>query len=195
MKLTWRDFNAQIGTIHGEPVLDICCPVTDCPWYHRLDSDDARDSGRLGDYRRLAKEHLAERHEKPAIPPMRLNELVLDAIREATRPLTAERPAGLIVQQAKVLAKRPPEPDEQRPAPSDAAARYTAAAALLDELPVLIRERMRARGISYRTVATEAGIASNSSVHRVAYGHGAHTDTATALLRWLARPTPTEELP
>lgn len=82
----------------------------------------------------------------------------------------------------------------ERPAPSDAA-RYADAADLLDELPVLIRERMRAHGISYRQVAAEAGIASSGTAHRVAYGHGAHTDTATALLRWLARPTPTEEMP
>jgi hypothetical protein len=69
------------------------------------------------------------------------------------------------------------------------------AADLLVELPVLVRERMDARRISYRTVAAEAGIPSNSTVHRAVYGLGTSKDTAVALLRWLARTTPTEPQP
>jgi fermentation-respiration switch protein FrsA (DUF1100 family) len=70
---------------------------------------------------------------------------------------------------------------------------YTAAADLLDALPVLLRTRRAACDLSLRAVAAQAGLGT-MTVRRAEYGDGITAQTAAALMRWLAQPaTRTQE--
>lgn len=63
---------------------------------------------------------------------------------------------------------------------------YSEILAVLDALPLIVREARRRRGLSFRGVADEAGV-SFSTVMRVEEGViDCRLDSAKALLRWAA---------
>lgn len=61
---------------------------------------------------------------------------------------------------------------------------YAEMAAVLDNLPLLLREARRARGLSERAAAAQIGLAF-STVHRMEHRAGYHVNAAVAVLRWL----------
>lgn len=62
---------------------------------------------------------------------------------------------------------------------------YAAVAAVLEDLPRLVRQARERRGMSAREVACRIGVG-HTTVRRVEDGHGCNSTTAVALLRWLA---------
>lgn len=62
---------------------------------------------------------------------------------------------------------------------------YAAVAAVLEDLPRLVRQARERRGMSAREVACRIGVG-HTTVPRVEAGNGCNTVTAIALLRWLA---------
>lgn len=63
---------------------------------------------------------------------------------------------------------------------------YTEFATLVEQLPILIRERRRAKGLSLRDAGLEIGV-SFSTVTRMESGGDASTVSLVAVLRWLDR--------
>lgn len=64
---------------------------------------------------------------------------------------------------------------------------YGELASVLDNLPILVREARRARGLSVRAAATQIGC-SFSTVHRFENGDDVNLSNAAAMLRWLGAP-------
>lgn len=62
---------------------------------------------------------------------------------------------------------------------------YAAVAAVLEDLPRLVRQARERRGMSAREVACRIGVG-HTTVPRVEAGNGCNSVTAIALLRWLA---------
>lgn len=72
----------------------------------------------------------------------------------------------------------------------DAPTSYTELAHVLDNLPLLLKEARRARGLSTRAAAAELGMAP-STVSRLESGHDAALSNTLAVLRWLDTRDPT----
>lgn len=68
---------------------------------------------------------------------------------------------------------------------------YTQLADLLEQLPLLLREARRRRGLATRDAAEEMQIA-HSTVSRIETGDGCALPTAIAVLRWLDTSAPTK---
>lgn len=66
----------------------------------------------------------------------------------------------------------------------EAPSSYTELARVLDNLPLLLKEARRARGLSVRAAADELDI-SPSTVSRIENGHDAVVSNSLAVLRWL----------
>jgi transcriptional regulator with XRE-family HTH domain len=66
---------------------------------------------------------------------------------------------------------------------------YRELAALVDNLPLLLREARRARGLSQRAAARELGC-SFSTVSRMEAGDDCALSNAVAVLRWLDTAAP-----
>lgn len=64
---------------------------------------------------------------------------------------------------------------------------YGEFAALLDNLPLIVREARRARGLVYREVAEQAAVAP-STIYRCEKGHLPNGRSLAAILRWLDGP-------
>lgn len=67
---------------------------------------------------------------------------------------------------------------------SEALTPYSELAGLLDRLPFLLREARRARRLTLRVAATQAGVA-YATLYRVESGEDCQLSTVLALLRWL----------
>jgi transcriptional regulator with XRE-family HTH domain len=61
---------------------------------------------------------------------------------------------------------------------------YSELAHVLDQLPMLCKEKRRREGLSLREAAKQMGVAF-SVVTRFENGTGVHLDSAKAVLRWL----------
>lgn len=61
---------------------------------------------------------------------------------------------------------------------------YRELAEVLDNLPSLVREARRARGLSLRAASKQSGI-TFTTLMRVEKGEGVTVTTAVAVLRWL----------
>jgi hypothetical protein len=61
---------------------------------------------------------------------------------------------------------------------------YSEVAEVLDQLPMLCREKRRREELSLREAAAQMGVAF-SVVHRFENGTGVHMDSAKAVLHWL----------
>lgn len=68
-------------------------------------------------------------------------------------------------------------------------ASYTEIAEVLDHLPLLLREARRARQITIRDAATQAGLA-YSTFNAIELGHNISLPVVLAAIRWLDRETP-----
>ena len=58
----------------------------------------------------------------------------------------------------------------------------------IEVLPLTLRERRKAAGLSIRAVAADMGVA-YGTVHRLESGQECHADSVLAALRWLDRTT------
>jgi len=61
---------------------------------------------------------------------------------------------------------------------------YAELAAVLESLPIVLRETRRARGLSIRACARQAGL-SFSTVHRIENGDDAVMSNVITLMRWI----------
>jgi transcriptional regulator with XRE-family HTH domain len=76
---------------------------------------------------------------------------------------------------------------------NDALSTYGEIVEVIANLPIIVRERRRADGLSMRAAAAVIGC-SPSTVVRCEQGKGADADTVVALLKWLDR-TPHDQTP
>lgn len=71
--------------------------------------------------------------------------------------------------------------------PSPKLTTYSELAAVIEALPMLLREARRSRGMSLRATASQIGC-SFSTVYRFEQGQDANLSNAVAILRWLEAP-------
>ena len=67
---------------------------------------------------------------------------------------------------------------------------YAELASVLDNLPLLLREARRARGLSVRAAAELIDGVSFNTLSRLERGRDVNLSNATAIMRWLEQPAP-----
>lgn len=72
--------------------------------------------------------------------------------------------------------------------PDGALSSYAEVIAVIEALPVLVRETRRRRGLSLRQAARNIGSVEASTLHRFEGGQQIHSGNLLALLRWVGTP-------